>query len=79
MMTFFISLTVFVVGTYFFVIPYLYDHENRINDVRAWAQAHKEWHAQAEAAPAPEKAAPADAPAAPVQAPPAQEAAAPTP
>jgi hypothetical protein len=41
MMNIFISLTVFAIGTYYFVIPRLYDHEKRLNDVREWARQQK--------------------------------------
>ena len=50
MMNIFISLTVFAIGTYYFVIPRLYDHEKRLNDVREWARQQK--MAQQEAPPA---------------------------
>jgi hypothetical protein len=74
MMTFLISLSTFAIGTYYFVIPRLYDHEKRLNDVREWAKKHQAGHneaaaaviAEQTAAPAGEPAAdPAAAPAAP--------------
>ena len=81
MMTFFISVSVFVVGTYFFVIPYLFNHEQQLNDVRAWAAEHQSFHdeATAEAAPAAAAPAPAEGAAAPPAGPaaPAEPAAAP--
>jgi hypothetical protein len=74
MMTFFISVSVFVVGTYFFVIPYLFNHAQQLQEVRAWAVQHQALHEAGpeeepapEAVPAggPEAAAPEAAPAAP--------------
>ena len=82
MMNIFISLTVFAIGTYYFVIPRLYDHEKRLNDVREWARQQKAAQQEAPAVPDEVAAAPAEgaAPAAPAEgAAPAAPEAAPTP
>ncbi|MBM4381377.1 MAG: hypothetical protein FJ086_19070, partial [Deltaproteobacteria bacterium] len=47
MMTFFISVSVFVVGTYFFVIPYLFNHEQQLKEVRAWVAEHQSFDDEA--------------------------------
>jgi hypothetical protein len=70
MMNFLISVTVFAIGTYYFVIPRLLDHERRLSDVRQWAKQQKVAQAapaaeEAAAAPAGDAAAAAPAPAAP--------------
>lgn len=65
MMTFLISISVFVVSSFYFLIPRLYDHEKRINELNTWIRVHQAEHNAANAPVAAAEPAPAEAPAAP--------------